>query len=313
MLQFLIISIFFSFVLAEPPYPSRGYRPTGPAFQLPNRINTQFWQAENQYASPRNVYGAPNNAYDAHTAPGFQKPYSTINLPPNQYGIPSESTNSLQNQYGAPLNIKPNQNNQYQAPSSLTNSNRNQFNLMQQQLPGTNGARFYTRTNQNQYSKAIRNSPQAEVIRSIDISPQISLETQNQYQAQTNTNNQAANQFPPQSNAGYPQQPQLNYGSPDNIGNTQGGSNDIDVRAGDNEQTDNNVNLSFDANDQDNQGRDGDNDFGSGFGSTNQDGFYIPPKPTIRPAREPSEPIEPEVTTTPESTDYVSISSYNLK
>ncbi|XP_017763354.1 PREDICTED: gamma-gliadin B-like [Eufriesea mexicana] len=81
---------------ANAPYPASNWRPSGPAFNLPQREpNRQYGQPsapQQQYggpATPQQQYGTPN-------AP--QQQYGTPANPQQQYGTPSEP----QQQYGTP-------------------------------------------------------------------------------------------------------------------------------------------------------------------------------------------------------------------
>ncbi|XP_011698307.1 PREDICTED: drebrin-like protein [Wasmannia auropunctata] len=97
------------------PYPASGWKPAGPAFDLPQRQfqQQQYEASQQQYAAPsapQQQYGAPSASrqqYGAPTAP--QQQYGAPNAPRQQYGTP----NVPQQQYGAPN--APRQ--QYGAPS----------------------------------------------------------------------------------------------------------------------------------------------------------------------------------------------------
>ncbi|XP_034181618.2 uncharacterized protein LOC117605006 [Osmia lignaria lignaria] len=82
---------------ASAPYPPSGWRPAGPAFNLPQR------EPQKQYGAP----SAPQQNYGAPSAP--QQNYGAPSAPQQQYGAP----NAPQQGYGAPA--APQQ--QYGAPS----------------------------------------------------------------------------------------------------------------------------------------------------------------------------------------------------
>ncbi|KAK2582849.1 hypothetical protein KPH14_008934 [Odynerus spinipes] len=106
-------------VLAEPPfyrqqqrqpYAPSGWKPTGPAFDLPQRQVQQIPQQ--QYGAPttpQQQYGAPSESQRQYSAP--QQQYGGPVQPQQQYGAPAQP----QQQYGAPA--QPQQ--QYRAPAQL--------------------------------------------------------------------------------------------------------------------------------------------------------------------------------------------------
>ncbi|KAG7204926.1 hypothetical protein KM043_005315 [Ampulex compressa] len=93
------------------PYPASGWRPAGPAFNLPQR---QVQAApQNQYgapSAPEQQYGAPSAAQQQYGAPSAaQQQFGAPNNPQQPFGSPSNP----QQQFGAPSN--PQQ--QFGAPS----------------------------------------------------------------------------------------------------------------------------------------------------------------------------------------------------
>ncbi|CAK9832842.1 hypothetical protein ANTRET_LOCUS9617 [Anthophora retusa] len=85
---------------ANAPYPPSGWRPAGPAFNLPQRAPQQQYGAPAAPAAPQQQYGAPAAApqqqYGAPSAPKQQ--YGAPAAPQQQYGAPA----APQQQYGAP-------------------------------------------------------------------------------------------------------------------------------------------------------------------------------------------------------------------
>ncbi|GAB1861108.1 DUF4794 domain-containing protein [Camponotus japonicus] len=78
------------------PYPASGWKPTGPAFNLPQRQSQQQYGAPD---APQQQYGAPDTSrkqYEAPSAPRQQ--YGAPDVPQKQFGGPS----TPQPQYGAP-------------------------------------------------------------------------------------------------------------------------------------------------------------------------------------------------------------------
>ncbi|XP_006613346.1 uncharacterized protein LOC102678391 isoform X2 [Apis dorsata] len=86
--------------VSNAPYAPSGWRPSGPAFNLPQRQYGASNAPQQQYGAPN----APQQQYGAPNAP--QQQYGAPNAPQQQYGAP----NAPQQQYGAP-------NQQYGAPA----------------------------------------------------------------------------------------------------------------------------------------------------------------------------------------------------
>ncbi|CAD1468352.1 unnamed protein product, partial [Heterotrigona itama] len=89
------------------PYPPSGWRPAGPAFNLPQRTPQRQYGApsapQQQYgapaAAPQQQYGAPSAPQQQYGAPSApQQQYGAPAVPQQQYGTPS----APQQQYGAP-------------------------------------------------------------------------------------------------------------------------------------------------------------------------------------------------------------------
>ncbi|XP_015112101.1 pro-resilin [Diachasma alloeum] len=96
---------------ADAPYQASGWKPNGPAFELPQK---QEVQPENQYATPAppvNSYGVPaiqpQRQYGAPAQP--ERQYGAPAQPQRQYGAPAQP----QRQYGAPAQPQ----RQYGAPA----------------------------------------------------------------------------------------------------------------------------------------------------------------------------------------------------
>lgn len=78
------------------PYPASGWKPAGPAFNLPQKQSQQQYGAPN---APQQQYGAPDASrkqYEAPSAPRQQ--YGTPDVPQKQYGGPS----APEQQFGDP-------------------------------------------------------------------------------------------------------------------------------------------------------------------------------------------------------------------
>ncbi|XP_076630815.1 uncharacterized protein LOC143346535 isoform X2 [Colletes latitarsis] len=116
---------------AEAPYTASGWRPAGPAFNLPQRESQapqqQYGAPQQQYGAPQQQYGAPQQQYGEPSVPqqqyggpsapqqqyagfnGRQQQFGRPSAPQQQYGAPNEP----QSQYGAPQQ-------QYGAPQEAT-------------------------------------------------------------------------------------------------------------------------------------------------------------------------------------------------
>ncbi|XP_071630217.1 LOW QUALITY PROTEIN: uncharacterized protein [Temnothorax longispinosus] len=99
------------------PYPASGWKPAGPAFNLPQRQLQQYEAPsapQQQYggpSAPQQQYGAPNAPQQQYGAPNTpQQQYGAPSAPQQQYGAPS----APQQQYGAPSTSRQ----QYGAPSA---------------------------------------------------------------------------------------------------------------------------------------------------------------------------------------------------
>ncbi|XP_043473326.1 pro-resilin-like [Leptopilina heterotoma] len=194
MRTFLISSIFVVLVAAEPPvyrqryyvaqqreevtqnpsapYAPSGWKPDGPAFNLPQRQ-----QVQNTYGPPKQQYGPPSEP---------QNQYGPPSAPENQYGPPS----APQNQYGAPSAPQ----NQYGAPSAPQNQYGSPSAPQKQYLPAAAPQNQYGAPNapQNQYGAP--NAPQ------------------NQYGAPNAPQNQYGAPSAPQKQYRQPAAPQTQYG-----------------------------------------------------------------------------------------------------
>ena len=167
------------------PYPARGWKPDGPAFNLPQR-QQQAPQVDNAYGAPQQPepqqqYGPPQQQYGgpAQQAPTPRQQALPAAFKPSQFAKQQQP----QQQYGAPQ--EPQQ--QYGAPARITVPNpREQYGAPPQQPSQQYGAPQQPQQPQQQYG-----APQ---------------EPQQQY---------GAPQQPQQQQYGAPQQPQQQYGSPD--------------------------------------------------------------------------------------------------
>lgn len=85
---------------ANAPYQPSGWRPAGPAFNLPQTAPQRQYGAPSAPSAPQQQYGAPAAApqqqYGAPAAP--QQQYGAPSAPQQQYGAPS----APQQQYGPP-------------------------------------------------------------------------------------------------------------------------------------------------------------------------------------------------------------------
>ncbi|XP_066591812.1 uncharacterized protein [Prorops nasuta] len=176
---------------AAAPYPARGWKPSGPSFDLPERQQTaiqqqygapetpqqqygppqkQYGAPEQQYGAPQQQYGAPEQQYGAPAAPQqqYRKPVAQKQTaaPQQQYGAPEQ-------QYGAPAT--PQQQNRKPAPQRQIAAPQQQYGAPEQQY----------------------GAPAA---------------TQQQYRRPTSQRQVAA----PQQQYGAPAAPQQQYGAPQN-------------------------------------------------------------------------------------------------
>ncbi|KAL6264723.1 hypothetical protein P5V15_004821 [Pogonomyrmex californicus] len=93
------------------PYPASGWKPEGPAFNLPQK-QQQNGAPQQQYGAPntpQQQYGAPNSPQQQYGAPNApQQQYAAPNAPQQQYAAPNapqqqyRTPNAPQQQYGAP-------------------------------------------------------------------------------------------------------------------------------------------------------------------------------------------------------------------